>query len=468
VSAYDLAIVGSTVVMPGGAAPAEIAVRDGRIAALLDPGERIDAAEIVDARRLVTFPGAVEPHCHFWDPGPTVREDWETGTRAAAAGGITTVIEMPLSDPPTVDAAAIELKRQRAVASAHVDWALWGGIVPDSIDAIEQRVAELRAGGAVAFKAFMCWSAREYPPVDDGDLLLAMKALAASGGLLGLHAENDAIIRRLERTLQAEGRTDPQSYVDSRPELAEAEAVQRAVALAEAVGASIYIVHMSSPAAVEIVRQAKQRGVRVYAETAPQYLLLDRSLLDALGPYAKCAPPLRSPESVERLWRYVLDGTIDTIGSDHAPFTQTEKAAGLTDIWQAPNGLTGIETMVAAVFSEARRRGVSLERIAQLLAVNAAHIFGLGTRKGRVAVGADGDFTVLDPDRGWVVDDESLHYKNRWSPYRGLKLRGKVVRTIVRGTTVAVDGDVVERPGFGQQIRPTAGIQGMTAAPSRL
>jgi allantoinase len=453
---FDLAIVGGTVVTPTGVAEAEIAVRDGRIAALVGAGEPIAAAEQVDARGLLVLPGAIEPHCHFWDPGPTHREDWSTGTRAAAAGGITTVIEMPLSEPATVDAAAIELKQRRAASLAHVDYALWGGIVPQSIDAIDQRIAELQAHGAVAFKAFMCWSAREYPPVDDGELLRAMEALAASGALLGLHAENDQIIRRLERTLQEAGADDPQSYVESRPELAEVEAVQRALVLAEATGAEIYIVHMSSASAVELVRRAKRRGVRVYAETAPQYLLLDRSALDTRGPYAKCAPPLRDRQTVERLWSYVLDGTIDTIGSDHGPFTHEEKDAGTENIWLAPNGLTGIQTMVPLVFSEGVRRGVPLERLSALLGGTAARVFGLAPRKGLIAVGSDADLALLDPEAEWTVDDESLEYKNRWSPYRGLSVRGRVAGTIVRGATVVLDGVVVGHPGFGEQVLPAA------------
>jgi len=452
----DLVVKNGLVVTPAGARSLSILVGDGRITGLVETGAEHAADDEIDARGLIVFPGAIEPHCHFWDPGPTEREDWGTGTRSAAAGGITTVIEMPLSDPPTVDAAAIELKQERAAANAYVDYALWGGIVPATMEDLPGRIAELRERGAVAYKAFMCWSAREFPPVDDGILLAAMDELAKHDFLFGLHAENDAIILSRQQAAINGGRTAPQDYVDSRPEIAEIEAVQRAALFAEATGARVYIVHMSTAVAVDEVLAARRRGVRIHAETAPQYLTLDRSALDQLGPYAKCSPPLRASETVEALWRHVLDGAIDTIGSDHAPFTRAEKDAGLDDIWGAPNGLTGIQTMIPLVFSEGvRRRGMSLERFAQLFAGNAARIFGLADRKGQIAVGADADLLLLDPESTWTIDDESLEYKNRWSPYYGIPVTGKVTRTIVRGRTIFADGAIVGEQGYGKQLYPS-------------
>lgn len=464
---FEIVLRNGLVVLPGGAAYATVGIRDGRIAAILELDARHPAAEEIDASGLVVMPGLIEPHCHFWDPGPTQREDWETGTAAAAAGGIATVIEMPLSDPPTVDAAAIDLKRERAAQLAHVDYALWGGIVPESLSGLDERLDELLERGAVGFKAFMCWSARDYPPVDDGALVAAMEALAERKLLFGLHAENDAIILAREHRLRAEGRKTPQDYVDSRPELAEVEAVARAVRFAEATGARIYIVHMSCGDAVDVVRAAKSRGVSVFGETAPQYLTLDRSALDTFGPYAKCAPPLRTRESVERLWQRIADGTIDTIGSDHAPFSHAEKDLGRDDIWQAQNGIPGIQTMFPLVFSEAvHRRGIPLERLADLFAGNAARLFGLAPQKGRIAVGSDADFTLIDPNATYKIDDESLFYKNKWSPYRGLEVQGRIMRTIVRGATVFADGQILSEPGFGEQILPV-GRSGTTGRPER-
>ncbi len=452
----DVAIKNGLVVTGAGTVRASVGIRDGRICALVDdPRDLTAREEEIDAAGLVVLPGVIEPHCHFWDPGPTEREDWETGTRSAAAGGITTVIEMPLSDPPTVDAAAFRLKQQRAAALAVVDYALWGGLIPASWDGLQDRLQAMDELGAVAYKAFMCWSATDYPPVDDGLLLAAMRELARHGRMIGLHAENDAIIKRSELTLHEQGRTDPLAHVESRPEIAEYEAIGRALALAEAAGVDLYIVHMSIADGADVLRQAKARGQRVWVETAPQYLTLDAQALTERGPFAKCSPPLRSRANTERLWRHVLDGTIDTIGSDHAPFTLAEKEAGCNNIWAAPNGLTGIQTMLPLILSEGvRRRGLTLQRVAALLSTNVARAFRLYPQKGVIALGSDGDVTLIDLDREWQIDDEGLCYKNKWSPYRGMRVHGKVERTVVRGRTVFHDDAVVGQPGYGRQVLP--------------
>ena len=454
----DIAVTGGLVVTESGAAPLSIGVSDGRVCALVADGRDLRAGEeAIDARGLVVLPGVVEPHCHFWDPGPTEREDWATGTAAAAAGGVTTCIEMPLSDPPTLDRASFELKQRRAEAQAHVDYALWGGIVPDSIGDLPERLRDMRGLGAVAYKAFMCWSATEYPPVDDGALLAAMREIAAQNLLLGLHAENDAIIAGAEAAMTVAGRHDPRAYVASRPEIAEVEAIERAGVLAAATGARLYVVHVSSAAGVQAAHRVRARGVQITIETAPQYLTLDAGALDERGPYAKCAPPLRPRETVTALWQHVLAGRVDTIGSDHAPFSTREKDAGIEDIWQAPNGLPGVQTMLPLVLSEGvHRRGLSLERVAALLSGTAARTFGLYPRKGTIAVGSDADLALVDLDREWTVTDDALLQKNRWSPYAGMTLRGQVVHTLVRGRRVFSEGELTAVPGQGEQILPEA------------
>jgi allantoinase len=452
----DRVVKNGLVVLESGTARVSIGITGGRIAALVDADEHLSARhEEIDARAMLVLPGVVEPHCHFWDPGPTDREDWFTGTCSAAAGGVTTCIEMPLSLPPTVDEDSFRLKQERASTQAVVDYALWGGIVPDSASDLEMRLEAMDGLGAVAYKVFMCWSAREFPPVDDGLLLASLRALSARGGLLGLHAENDAIIKHQEHVLRGMGRRDPQSHVESRPEIAEIEAVSRAICLAEATGARIYIVHTSTAEAVDLMAVARSRGVAVATETAPQYLVLDSEELDRRGPFAKCSPPLRSRANVNRLWDRVLAGKVDAIGSDHAPFTFAEKEAGAEDIWLAPNGLTGIQSMLPLIYSEGvHRRGLDLNHLARLLATNAAQIFGLYPTKGAIRVGSDADLVLLDPDRDWRWDDAALLSKNRWSPYHGLPLRGMVMRTLLRGETVFQDGTVTGAAGVGRQVVP--------------
>ncbi|MBA3796213.1 MAG: amidohydrolase family protein, partial [Chloroflexi bacterium] len=340
----ESAINNARIVTPSGVIHGSVGVAEGRIAAIqMEPFSGVPS---IDAAGRVLLPGLVEPHAHFWDPGATHREDWAHGTAGAAAGGITTVIEMPLSLPPTVDRAAFQLKLERARAGAHVDYLLWGGVVPVPSDELTQRMADLRDLGAMSYKVFMCRAANEFPACDDGVLHEALREGARLDVLMGIHAENDALIHRREEELRASGRVDPMAYAESRPKLAERDAIAGVLEMAAETGATIYIVHMSLAEGAELVKAAKARGQRCHVETCPQYLVLDDSALREQGPWAKCAPPLRDRENTERMWEFLLDGTIDTVGSDHAPFTREEKEAGETEIWRAPNGLTGIQTML--------------------------------------------------------------------------------------------------------------------------
>ncbi|MEJ7749354.1 MAG: amidohydrolase family protein, partial [Candidatus Limnocylindrales bacterium] len=238
---------------------------------------------------------------------------------------------------------------------------------------------------------------------------------------------------------------------------AEAEAISRVISMARETGATIYIVHMSLAEGAALIKAAKQAGQTVFVETCPQYLALDDSALRDQGPWAKCAPPLRPAANTERLWEYVLDGTIDTIGSDHAPFTAAEKEAGSTVIWDAPNGLTGIQTMLPLLIDEGiGRRGLSWTRLAEITSSNAARIFRLAPRKGSIAIGADADLVLVDPDAEWTIRGQDMLHKNRWTPYEGRRVRGRVDLTVVRGSVVYEAGTVRSEPGFGRFVGTSA------------
>ncbi len=451
----ERAVNNAMVVAPGRAFHGSVGIVGGRIVAL---DERpLDAADVIDAGGRALLPGLIEPHGHFWDPGATDREDWAHGTAGAAAGGITTVIEMPLSIPPTVDAVAFRLKLGLATAGSHVDFLLWGGVTPATDAEVTRRMEALTRLGAPGYKVFMCHAAREFPACDDGVLLHALREGARLGVVMGIHAENDAVIEHLQSELRAAGRRDPMAHAESRPPFAEEEAIDRVIGMAAASGATIYIVHMSLAEGAAIIRAAKRRGQAVFVETCPQYLALDDSALREQGPWAKCAPPLRPAENTERMWDYVIDGTIDTIGSDHAPFTHEEKAAAQDDIWQAPNGLTGIQTMLPLLIDAGvHGHGLSLNRLAEVTSTRAAQIFGLYPRKGVIAVGSDADLTLVDLDAEWTIRGADLLHKAKWTPYEGRTVRGRVDMTIVRGTTVYADGALRVAPGFGQFVgRPT-------------
>lgn len=452
---YDLAVINGSVVSEGSIANAHLGIRDGKIASILSASETAPNAErMIDARGKIVLPGAIEPHCHFWEPGEDFREGWETGTRSAAAGGMTTVIEMPLSTPPTVDEPSFELKLGIAQEKSAVDFALWGGVIPESAPELRQRIGELQRLGAVGCKVFMCWSAQKYPPIEDGLLLDAMKVIAEKGLRIGIHAENQSIIETSEARLKSSGRSDPMAFVESRPPEAELEAINRALFLGKMANVQMHIVHLSLAEGALMIRKAKLEGQSVSVETAPQYLTLTFEDVARKGPFAKCAPPLRSRENVERLWGYVLDGTIDFIGADHAPFTKEEKESP-SIFWDVPNGLPGIQESFSVLLSEGvNRRGMNLGRLADLTSTNVARRFGLYPRKGTIRVGSDADLIIVDLDKEWTVRNENTFYRVKWTPYDGMKMKGKIEQTVLRGRIVFKDGEVTSEPGLGHFILP--------------
>jgi allantoinase len=312
--------------------------------------------------------------------------------------------------------------------------------------------------GAAAFKSFMASSSPFFPAVDHAQLLWAMHQAARLDLPYGLHAEDHQLLAHGLDRMRAAGRKDPLAHAESRPPLVETVAVNTALLLAAKTGCHVHICHVASAGALALIREAKERGVRVTAETCPQYLMLDTGDLVRLAGFARCAPALREPAEVDAIWEYVLDGTIDLICSDHCPYTAESKRAGADDVFQAPLGLSGVQTLLPAFFSEAVvKRGLPPERFVSLISANPARIFGLYPRKGTLAIGADADIALLDPNAIWTVNvDDALH-KQKWTPYEGKEITGRVVRTIRRGETIFDDrlpGDdrMTARPESGRYL----------------
>lgn len=426
----------------------DVAVTDGGITAI---GAGVgDAAEVIDARGLTVLPGLVDGHVHFNEPGRAHWEGWEAGTRGAAAGGVTTVCEMPLNaHPPTTTVAAFEEKLAAASRHAIVDFALWGGLVGNNLDDLEA----LHARGVVAFKAFMSDSGvPDFPRVSDEDLVAGLRRLAGLGSLLGVHAESDAMTRTLADGMRANGRRDRAAWTASRPPAAELEAIGRLLALARDVGAAarLLVVHVSSADGLAKLEAARYGGRRASAEMCPHYLWFTADDFERIGPALKCTPPVRDAANRERLWRGVLAGQVSVIGSDHSPCPAADKTKGDADVWQAWGGVSGIQATLPVLLTEGvHRRGLPWQDLAELTATAPARLYGIAPRKGAVAVGADADLTLVDPDRQWTFSPEMLHTRSGVSPYLGATFRGAVVRTIVRGRTVFADGEVLGTPGFG-------------------
>jgi allantoinase len=450
----DLLVAGGTLVTEHETFPADLAVVDGRVAAVLEPGAAgVEAEARIEAAGRLVLPGLVDSHVHFNEPGRTEWEGFATGSAAAAAGGITTVLDMPLNnDPPTVNGASLALKADAVAGRSVVDYGFWGGIVPGSLD----RLGELREGGVVAAKAFMCHSGLdEYPGLDDAALYGALQQGAELGLVVGLHAENDRLTTTLGRALQQAGRRDPRAWAEARPPFTEVEAVRRAVLLAFETGASIHFVHVSTPTAVREVVVTRAGGVKSTLETCPHYLSLDDDDLARLGPYGKCAPPLRPRWMVNQLWREVLAGRIDLIASDHSPCPPAEKERGQDGIWQAWGGLHGVQTLLPVLLTEGvHARGLPLPLLVRLTSAAPARRYGLYPRKGALLVGSDADLTVVDLEAEWILEAGML--KTRWpiSPFLGRTFRGRVETTIVRGTVVYRDGEVRVEPGYGRRLLP--------------
>lgn len=455
-------IRGGSAVTPSGLERLDILVEGEKIAGLLRNGAGTQADTTIEAADLVILPGAIDGHAHFIPQDPAVdhprdidNEGFQPGGRAAAAGGITSIVEMPQAWPPTNDGASFSRKRAIAQPEAIVDFAMWGGVVPG--ERMAEAVREQVDAGAAGLKAYMCNDDPDLPMVDDADILQTLEILKEAGIPLGLHTENEPLLRHFLAKVQASGRRDPLAHAESRPPILEAADVNRAILLAEHTGGWAHIVHMNAVASAELVRRAKARGVHVTAETCPHYLSLDLDDLARLGTFAKCVPALRSREEVEQLWSYLADGTIDCITSDHCGWTIAYKESGGENIWKSPNGLTGIQTLLPVVITEARSRGHSWPQIARWTAENPAHIWRLSPRKGALRVGADADLAFVDPHRSWELRSEDLLNAQRWSPFEGKTFHGRVVKTMLRGQII-YDDDTPRRllaePGYGQFLAP--------------
>jgi len=424
----------------------DIAVSGGVISAI--GSEVRDDGESIDATGLVVLPGLVDAHVHFNEPGRADWEGWEAGTRGAAAGGVTTVLEMPLNaHPPTTTPAAFDEKAAVARKKALVDFGLWGGLVPENLADLEA----LHHRGVVGFKAFMSDSGiDDFHRVPDGILAIGLKTTARLGAIVGVHAESQPL-------LETTGAPDPIAWCRARPAAAEVDAIRRLLACMRGAGKGVraHVVHVSCAEGLAEVDAARGKGVAITAETCPHYLAFTEEDFERIGPPLKCAPPIRDAATREALWQEMLAGRVDLVGSDHSPCTAADKQKGEHDIWQAWGGVAGIQATLPVLMTDGvQARGLSFERVAHLTATAPAQLFGLYPRKGAIAVGADADFAIVDPEHRWTFGANDLQTRSGVSAYLGREFIGKVVRTIVRGRTVFADGEVSGKPGWGQLLKP--------------
>jgi dihydroorotase len=443
----DLVIRGGKVVSADAVFDASVAITDGMISAVGADAMMPSSRETLDATGLHVLPGAIDVHVHFREPGYTHKEDWETGTAAAACGGVTTVFEMPNVNPPTATPAALAHKHALAAEKAHVDFGLYGLLAEDNLDQLENLIA----GGVIGFKCFMGNTFGNLPSPSTGAMLEGFEIIARHGKRISLHAETASINARREERMRAAGRVDPLAHLAARPAVVAVEAVSRAAVLAEWTGARIHILHISSAEELRPLREAKARGVDITGETCPHYLLLSTDDYARVGSVVRVNPPVREARNQEALWAALADGTVDMIATDHAPHAPEEKVRN--DIWTADCGFLGVEHQMPLMLTQVNGGRMTISDYVRWSAVNPAKHWGLYPRKGAVQPGADADLAIVDLERAARLDDASMHSRTKMTPWNGWRVKGVPVHTLVRGCFVMRERELVAGSrGWGRSV----------------
>lgn len=456
----DLVIRNGRIYTDGAFFDGGIAAKDGVTVCVAKNDMLPDGADVIDAKGMLVLPGIVDSHVHVRDPGHRERGTFATESRAAAAGGVTCFMEHPISSPPPYSPEILRNRIKVAAPQSCVDYAFFGAAGSDYPEEVEKVAKE----GIVAFKTFL-----HEPPEgreeefrgltmgDDGAILEGFEAVARTGKIIVIHAENNDIIQRLIKKFRAEGKVGFGFHEKSRPAISEVETVEKLIRFAKYTGTRICIAHVSTPESMELIKKAKFEGLEIYAETCPQYLLLCDEHACKIGPFAKWNPPLRDRASMEKLWDYVNDGTVDFIGSDHGPFLLHEKEKGLKDIFAAAAGSAPIELLLPLMYTAVRDGKLKLERMIELICERTPRIMNFFPRKGRIAVGSDADYVIVDTETPFIVDHKELitHAKDITTVCDGMKLYGKAVSTVVRGRAVMRDRVLDDKSeGWGKVIFP--------------
>lgn len=457
---FDTLIKNGRVVTEDGIVSVDLGLKDGRIEALLDNATTgVTADTVIDAAEQLVIPGAIDIHFHVRAPAYPERGDFSTETQAAAAGGVTTVFEMPISKPCCATGEIFRMRRALGEEFAYVNFALYGA--PGLLKAEE--IAAMKDEGAIGFKIFMTGA----PPGRDDEfeglclpnpsqLYQALQLVAPTGLVTVIHAENNELLEWHVAQLRATGRNDIATHGESRPPHVEALAIAEILSLNDEIGAKVHIAHVSSAAALRNLRRWLGDGSLITGETCPHYLFFTEDDLQRVGPYAKINPPLRHKADQDALWEGLHDGSLMAVTTDHSPFTMEEKERSRSDIWRTPPGAPGVEELVLGVMDAALKGKLTIEHAVSLISTNGAKRFGIYPRKGVIAAGADADIVIYDPRETTTISEDMLFSKARACDklYEGMTFQGKVRRTIVGGRTVFEDGKIVGEAGWGKFVRP--------------
>lgn len=453
---WDHVIKNGTIVNPQESYKAHVYIKDGRIWAVTSEDLGGEALEYTDAEGLYILPGLIDTHVHSRDGGAEYKEDFYHSTQAAAAGGITTVFDMPNVVPAIYNVENLKKQIENLTPKAHVDFAIWGLCLGDLNN---KDIQELSQAGVAAFKFFWGYAinSRTYqliynydssmkdviPPLGDGDVYKIFKEVAKTGKIIAIHAENASLIDSFTKEVM---KTDDRSYealLRCRPNIVEETVIQTAISFSKNTNARLHILHMSTKEGVDLVKQAKEKGYKVTSETCPHYLFLDNKSYDKIGPIIKGYPPVKYKEDQDKLWEGIYDNVINLICSDHAPHTEEEKKG---DLWSIPAGMCGVETMVPLMLDAVNKGKITLNKLVSLLSEEPAKLYGIYPKKGSLQSGTDADITIVDMNKKFVIKKDKLHSKSKVTAFDGFQVQGVPVKTIVRGKTIMKDGEIVSKP----------------------
>lgn len=460
---WDHLIKNGTIVTPESSYQANVYIKEGKIASISQDLLEGVAKETTDANGLYVLPGLIDTHIHSRDGGSTYKEDFYHSTKAAAAGGITTVFEMPNTNPPVNNAENFQKQLENLSSKAHVDFGMWGICLGDlNLADLEG----LNESGVIGFKYFWGYAVDKnnyrliydykegmedvIPPSDDGGVYRMMEAVAKTGKTFAIHAENSDLINHLTNEMKKTGKTDYETVLAGRPSLAEEMTIQAGIAMAKKTGTRLHILHVSSKEGTEAIKRAQDEGYPITAETCPHYLFLTNEDYEEIGPSMKVYPLVKYKEDQDRIWEGIADGTFSLVCSDHAPHTEEEKQG---DLWSVPAGMCGVESLAPLMLNAASEGKITLQQVVSLLSANPAKQFGVYPQKGAMQAGSDADFTIVDMNKQTTIKKENLHSKSKVTAYDGFRIKGVPVTTIVRGKTVMKDGEILTEP-FGKLVTP--------------
>lgn len=445
----DVVVKGGKLATERGFLDAGVAIDNGKIVSISKTARLPKAVKVIDCRGKIVLPGVIDAHVHIFSPG-WLRETFRSGTRAAALGGVTTLLDMPSAGSfASTSVRGFERKRVLAQKDAYVNFGLYGGEI-EELQHVKS-IPSLVARGAIGFK--MITGGPGY--VAEKVLFEAFRSIESANSVAVVHAENQELIDHYARLARDKGRIDPAAFTEFRPSIVEEEAVRRATLFASLCDNRLHLAHLTSRRGVEVVRMAKAAGGKVTAETCPHYLLLSAKDYRKYGRLMIVTPPIKTRGDTEALWSALNDRTIDLVASDHCAYYRKDKDRGARSVWATPPGMPGLETMMPLLLSEGVNKSrISIRRLVQLVSEAPARIFGLYPRKGTIRRGSDADLTVVDMKLRYKIDSERFECAGDFSPFDGWKLRGAPVLTIVRGQVVAENGRIVGPGGFGCFTKP--------------